>query len=536
MGQYPNNIIILGVFMQKVNEGYVMDLPYGAYYCSDISPSLLRMLCVLSGADFPKRENNEPLRYLELGYGHGISLNVHAATNSGEFWGTDFNSTHFIEATEASKSAQLNTTLLNSSFEKLYKHCEEGRLPQFDVIVLHGIWSWINDENRQYILNIISKNLKVGGIVYVSYNVLPGCASFVPIRDLFVMHADNLSTHVDDSALRMQKAYSFALSLEKIGARYFSSNPFATKKLKSLENMSMPYIVHEYMNKDWAPFYFKDVANLMASVQCSFLTNTELRDQEDIFIPPKIVQFLAQAPTVLMRETLRDYILNRPFRKDVFIKGEANLSVAEQSKLLEDMPICLGHKAINVPSSVEFRYCVISLEEKFHKSVITALADKNYQPKTLNALKKHPACKGMSEKDIKEAIFTLLAVGFIHPAQKVNEVQKSASVNLNKWFCKKSRKDTYSNVLASPILGKGIYISRVEQLFLDAQFNNLISPAEWAKYAYDILKATNKKLSQDDLPYDENEVMEVLLSDAKSFEKESMPFLLAMGAIESIKK
>ena len=30
------------------------------------------------------------LKYLELGYGQGLSINIHAAALDGEFWGTDF--------------------------------------------------------------------------------------------------------------------------------------------------------------------------------------------------------------------------------------------------------------------------------------------------------------------------------------------------------------------------------------------------------------------------------------------------------------
>jgi len=43
-------------------------------------------------------------------------------------------------------------------------------LPDFDYIGLHGIWSWISDENRQVIVDFIRKKLKVGGVLYISYN------------------------------------------------------------------------------------------------------------------------------------------------------------------------------------------------------------------------------------------------------------------------------------------------------------------------------------------------------------------------------
>jgi hypothetical protein len=37
-------------------------------------------------------------RYLELGFGQGLTLNIHAAACPGEFWATDFNPVHASNA------------------------------------------------------------------------------------------------------------------------------------------------------------------------------------------------------------------------------------------------------------------------------------------------------------------------------------------------------------------------------------------------------------------------------------------------------
>ena len=58
-----------------------------------------------------------------------------------------------------------------------------------DYVGLHGIWSWISDENRAVIVDFVRRKLKVGGVLYVSYNTQPGWAAMVPLRDLFVEHA-----------------------------------------------------------------------------------------------------------------------------------------------------------------------------------------------------------------------------------------------------------------------------------------------------------------------------------------------------------
>ena len=75
--------------------GYVTELEYTYGYYRELSPSLLRLACLSAGVAPPSAK---PLRYLELGYGQGLSINIHAAALDGEFWGTDFNPTQVAHA------------------------------------------------------------------------------------------------------------------------------------------------------------------------------------------------------------------------------------------------------------------------------------------------------------------------------------------------------------------------------------------------------------------------------------------------------
>src|SRR5690606_30638930 len=97
-----------------------------------------------------------PVKYLELGFGHGLSLNVHAAGNAGEFWGTDFAAPQVANALHLAHAAGSPARILNDSFERL---AARDDLPQFDIIVLHGIWSWVSPEVRAQILSIFDRHL-----------------------------------------------------------------------------------------------------------------------------------------------------------------------------------------------------------------------------------------------------------------------------------------------------------------------------------------------------------------------------------------
>src|ERR1700693_2545593 len=120
--------------------GYVTDLDYTHGYYRELCPGLLRLACLSAGVAPPA---SPPLRYLELGYGRGLSINIHAAATTGEFWGTDFNPSQAGYARGLAEAAGSGAKLLDDSFAELAARPE---LPEFDIITLHGIWSWVSDE------------------------------------------------------------------------------------------------------------------------------------------------------------------------------------------------------------------------------------------------------------------------------------------------------------------------------------------------------------------------------------------------------
>ena len=83
--------------MTSWTSGYVAELDYTHGYYREMSPLILQ-LAMLSKLQAHRVER--PLRYLELGFGQGLSLNIHAAAYDGEYWGTDFNPTQAANARE----------------------------------------------------------------------------------------------------------------------------------------------------------------------------------------------------------------------------------------------------------------------------------------------------------------------------------------------------------------------------------------------------------------------------------------------------
>ena len=165
-------------------SGYVTELEYTYGYYRELCPGLLRLACVSAGIAPP---STKQLQYLELGFGQGLSINIHAAAVDGEFWGTDFNPTQVTHARALTEASGSGAKLFEDSFAEFAARPD---LPEFDIIGLHGIWTWISDENSRVIVDLIRRKLRAGGIVYISYNCLPGWAPAVPLRHLMKLHAD----------------------------------------------------------------------------------------------------------------------------------------------------------------------------------------------------------------------------------------------------------------------------------------------------------------------------------------------------------
>src|SRR5207248_9974729 len=112
---------------------------------------------------------------------------VAASNPRAEVLAADFNPTHIASARGLANAAGLsNVEFREADFEELL---HDSSLPDFDIICLHGVYSWISPQHRQTIVALIRRPLKPGGLVYVSYDAMPGWAGIAPLRRVLVQHA-----------------------------------------------------------------------------------------------------------------------------------------------------------------------------------------------------------------------------------------------------------------------------------------------------------------------------------------------------------
>lgn len=504
--------------------GYTTEIDYTHGYHHELKPLAMRQ------ALLSKRVQHrwpDKLRYLELGFGQGVSLNIHAAATGGEFWGCDFNPAQAANARELGIASGANVTILDDSFEELAARTD---LPTFDVIALHGIWSWVSEENRGVIVEIARRHLAVGGIFYVSYNALPGWSAAAPLRHLLKLHAEFVSAPAQGLELKVDAALDFAQSLADGNAAYFRSNPGMLDWLRRIQSQVRRYVAHEYFNAHSLAMAFSDMARYLSEAKLSFSAPAALIEHLDIVNLTDQQQKLLQGlPHPILQQSVRDYFVNQTFRRDLWVKGPRPLSPDSHAGLTRSQGYVLAIVSEDVPLTVQGPVAKIQLEPAIYRPVVEALAANSYVPKTLQQL-----CEQLPDlgpPQIDQALTLLGGVGYVMPTQSEEAIRAAKPIcdRLNAHLVAKSMHSDDAQYLASPVVGGGIAVSRFQQLFARSLKGGKQTPAEWAQEAWATLVVQGQKLTKEDRILESpEESIAVLTEQALAFERKALPILRAL--------
>ncbi len=495
----------------EADDGYVTELDYTHRYCPELAPSRIELACIASGMAAPP-DDRAP-RYLELAFGQGVSINVHAAASRGEFWGIDFNPNHAANARALAAASGSAARLSCESFEQF---AARENLPQFDVIAMHGTWSWISAENRHLVVEILRRRLAPDGLAFVSYNCLPGWTAELPLRHLLTLHAELDDTGAQGLAARIDASLEFAQSLQEAGAKYFSAHSGVTAWLGKMQSQSRSYLAHEYFNRDWHPMASSEVARAMAGAGLEFAASATLAGHHDgLGLSAKARELLAGIVHPVMRETVLDYLSNRRFRRDIFIGSPLRIAPEARDERMRGIRFTLLQHPDFVPTKAIFLANEVELPAAIYRPFVEAMADDDYVPKTLQQLERHPKCAMIPVAQLVEAALVLTEMGCLHPVQPQRAIDEAAPRcrALNARILERAVASDEIAALACPVTGAGVFAARQEMLFLRAIALGKTDEDEWARYALETLGQGDPA---------------ALRSDARAFARIRLPVLKAL--------
>lgn len=361
--------------MPNSTDSHVASHSYASNFYKEQTPAHLHyaQLCGVggqAGVGLPTAFSSDDMfASCDIGCGFGLTPLITAAVDpTADIWGFDFNPEHISSATALSEVAGIsNATFLTASFETFL----DQETPDFDLITLHGIFSWVSPENRQQIRDILAKKLKPGGMVYVSYNCSTGWASAAPMQQFLCDYVDRHGSELKNGAI---DSVVLVDQMRTAGASFFGVNPQAGKILDKALQSDPRYLVHEYLTGHWTVFSPAQVANELSGAGLEYAGSADVTHAFDVFhMTPEAQAMLNSIDDPLLRQGVRDFFMTPLLRKDIFVKNPQQISPKQQTELLLDQRFCTTKAADQLPQHFNFPRGGVSLTAEAHAAIKAAM-------------------------------------------------------------------------------------------------------------------------------------------------------------------
>jgi SAM-dependent methyltransferase len=506
------------------------DVGYTFGYFRELSPGLIDFALTLAGLAPPERAG---MTYLELGYGQGLSAAIHAAACPGAYYGNDFNPDH---AANAKVWAQVSGATADFTGESFAETAARDDLPDFDYIVMHGVWSWAPEPARAEILDIVRRRLKPGGVVYVSYNAQPGWAEILPLRHIMALVSGSDEATGADVPPAIDAAFAFANQLHDAGAAYFTANPGAKPRLDAIGKLSRSHLAHDHFNPTWTPNYFSEVAARFAEAGLRFAASASLLDQlDELNLTPEQARLLAELPAPIERESVRDFLVNQSFRRDLFVRDAEPMEADERVARLAGQRLALTVAPDAVAYDRPGEGDDVELPEALYAPIVKALGADGGAAKTIGGLFTDPGVARLPPALVLDAITVLVGSGRAHPAQTEADIASAREPcrRLNAHLCERARTGGDVRFLASPVIGAGLRVPRLEQLFLAGRAAGGAGPDAWAAEVDRVFADQGLAVTKDGRPIeDAAETRAELTRLAEAFAADRLPLLTRLGVAD----
>ena len=510
--------------MSGWGQGYVTDIPYLSGFYAETSPAHLAFLGLLLGVRTPMP--GPGATYCELGCGQGFSLALLAAANPGmEFVGIDFNPAQIANARRFAAAAGLgNVRFLERSFADALDPADA--LPEFDYVVLHGIYSWVSAENRQAIVRFLARKLRSGGLAYVSYNAQPGWAARAPFQALIREQAARLQGRSDE---RVQAAFAFAARLVEADLGYVRDTPSVKRMFEHPAGPDSRYLAHEYLNDHWHALFVTEVARDMAEARLDYLGSATLIDNFDsLMMPDSGRALLPDRSDPVWRELLIDFISNKAFRRDVYGRGLNPLSAQERQRMLQGVRFALLAAPPGPPFVFDGPGVKVQADRELCRELVARLAGANL---TVGELAE--GIDGYSAEEVLQTVVLLCHGHWVLPVFDGVGGDGSAARGFNRAVVAETEAGRTSRFFALPAAGSGFVVSVTEQIAFDevGRFGSAsIDLDALALRCRDRLRAIDHTLTRDGQPVEDGqELLDLLRQQLEVFVAGRLPAWARLG-------
>lgn len=353
--------------------GYVVDVPYLHRFTRELTPDWLDAVVTLAG--FTPPDSARPRAWCELGCGHAVTACVVAGTRPDDIvHAIDVMPEHIGWAEALARDAGIANLALHATD---FAAAARRDLPAFDYIVAHGVYSWIDDRACADLIAFVDRHLAPGGVLFLSYNALPGWTPDAPLQRLVRELAD---VATGDSEARVGAAMDRVAALAAAGAPALRASWIAAPDGAQRRGRPLAYLAHEYLPRAWRPRYVTEVRADVRAIGLDPAGSATIVDNFDAFVlPPAMRAPLREALRDIedpdRRELLRDYCIDQRFRRDVFVRGAARLDDAARRRRVDAWTMDAQRPAEQIRPAMHTEAGLVSFEGPAARAVIDALTD-----------------------------------------------------------------------------------------------------------------------------------------------------------------
>ncbi|MHC8441955.1 MAG: methyltransferase regulatory domain-containing protein [Candidatus Eutrophobiaceae bacterium] len=349
------------------------ELPYPSKPFSQSHPRMLATVATLFGMQ-PADIHN--CRVLELGSASGNNIIPMAADlPNSQFIGVELSTVQFERAETQAKKLGLNNLEM--------RHCNildiDESFGEFDYIIAHGVFSWVQRDVQEKILEIARGRLKKQGVAYICYNTNPGWRMRGMLRDIMLYHAENF----DDIGTKISQSRALIHFLaETLGKENSAYATLLKNEVDLMKNWEDSYFRHDSLEEVNDPVYFHEFMDRAQAKGLQYLGEVDISSMAANNFSDNVKATLDRiGNNIVQREQYMDFIRNRMFRQTLLCHSDVSLSREIKTSLIRKLHLSCRCQptdpkaVINKDGAVDFKMGEISFSTscRFSKSIITTL-------------------------------------------------------------------------------------------------------------------------------------------------------------------
>jgi methyltransferase-like protein len=429
---------------------------YPGYSYPHTHPDRLALMAILHGLSPTPVEK---CRVLEIACGDGANLIPMAyAIPTAEFVGFDLARLPVERAQACIRTLGLrNIRILQGDLLKV-----GAELGRFDYIIAHGLYAWVPEPVRDRLLALCSELLAANGVVFVSYNALPGSYLRQMIRDMMKFGARDCV----DPEETVRAGLDFLSWVVASRPESDAWRALLDENLIRLKGHPPASPYHDELSPVYRPVYITEFVEHANKHGLMYLSEAEMPLAPDPSYRAELQQTLNKVSggDALRKEQALDFLRIRPYREtllcragqpvrhDYFPESFANLLVASQAesepgeqpgsrtiKVAGGIKMETSHPAViwlleqlgrAWPRALSFRELMPGLEERDLKldnagalilvrlAVAQAIELRTWNPAFAESVSERPRASAYAREQARQAP---LATTFLHASIKLDD-------------------------------------------------------------------------------------------------------------------